>query len=169
MRNYWSRLVIEIQAITGQTDADLADELGVSEEMIVGWTDQNITPSTIDQEALEAIAARVGLSSLSGICTVVRESPFQMLLVDTSDLVITASESSGFVSGLTCEEQTPENQLKAYQAFSVALNSSGFWDAPGKRFTYAFPDHGHGAEAIVVSVSLWGTIYGVVQMKPQTN
>jgi hypothetical protein len=117
MRNYWSRLVIEIQAITGQTDADLADELGVSEDDVVEWTDQNITPSTVDQEVLEAIAARVGLSCLSGICTVVRESPFPMLLVDRSDLVITASESSGFVSGLTCEEQTPENQLKAYQAF----------------------------------------------------
>lgn len=168
MRKYWSRLVIEIQAATGHSDIDLADELGVSEDVVVGWTDRDAVPVVVDQEALEAIAARVGLSSLSGLCTVVRDSPFEMLLIEKGGMVVTASESSGFVSGLTVEEQTPKNQLTAYKAFSSALNSSGFWDAPGKRFTYAFPDHGHGAEAIVVSVSLWGDIFGVVQKKPQT-
>lgn len=107
------------------------------------------------------------ISPLGGISNIVRLTPCPMLLCDRNDLVIAASESSGFQEGRTALSQTPEFQHAYFGDFSQNMKSSGFWEESGRSRNDAFISPEHGAfKAVLVSIKIQGAIYCVVQAVP---
>lgn len=91
-----------------------------------------------------------------------------MLLCDANDLVIAASQSSGFQEGRTALSQTPEFQHAYFAAFSRDLKASGFWADSGRSHNYDFSSPTHGQiSAVLVSIKIQGAIYCVVQAVPK--
>jgi hypothetical protein len=126
-----------------------------------------VVPSRAKQAVIEHIAEQLQLSSLGGIASIVRLSPFPMLLCNRRDVVVAASVVSGFHEGQLVLSQTPESQHGYYQAFGRQLEADGFWRESGQSRTYSFQT-GKGAtfSAVLVSISVRGEMYCVVQAIP---
>ena len=169
-RDYWPALIRAIRHARQWSQTSLATEVDSSQETVSRWESGAVTPSRQKQQRLEQLAEGANISSLGGISSIVRLSPYPMLLCDGNDIVIAASESSGFQEGRTAYAQTPTFQHAYFEAFSSSLKASGFWAESGQSRNYTFSSTAHGDfKAVLVSLRIQGTIYCVVQAIPSTS
>ena len=166
-RAYWSTLILAIRKARRWSQGTFAGEVDSSQETVSRWERGSVIPSRKKQQHIERLAENANISSLGGIANIVRFSPYPMLLCDRNDLVIAASESSGFQEGRTALSQTPKFQHSYFEEFGKALKSSGFWTDSGKSHTYHFASPAHGEfRAVLVSIKIQGAVYCVVQAIP---
>ena len=163
-QDYWVSLIQHIREVQKWSQSRLAEELGTNQETISRWEIGAANPSSKKQELLEKLAERLHLSSLGGIASIVRISPFPMLLCNRHDEVVAASASSGFKEGLGVLEQTPQEQHRCFREFSSMIRTGGFWNRSGQTFEYNYVNgDGERFGAVVTSVGIRGEIYCVVQ------
>lgn len=164
---YWPTLIQAVRSARKWSQTRFADELNTSQETVSRWESGTIRPSRRMQERIERLAEGAKISSLGGISHIVRLSPYPMLLCDESDQVVAASPSSGFAEGKSVISQTPAFQHAYFEEFSKALRASGFWEDSGQFRNYAYSNEHHGEfKAVLVSISIHGSIYCVVQAIP---
>lgn len=166
-REYWPKIILAIRHARQWSQTTFANEVESSQETVSRWESGDVIPSRQKQQLIEQLAEGANISSLGGISSIVRLSPYPMLLCDGSDFVIAASESSGFHEGRTAFSQTPAFQHAYYHEFALELKSSGFWEESGqsRRYDFRSPAYGHFG-AVLVSIKIQGTIYCVVQAVP---
>ncbi len=164
---YWPSLVLQIRRLKKWSQEHLAQEIGSNQETVSRWERGLVIPSRSKQVVMEKIAEELHLSSLGGIASIVRLSPYPMLLCDRKDMVIAASSASGFREGETVLHQTPALQHAYYKAFIHDCASDGFWDESGQTRQYGFElSVGHSLSAVLVSINVRGEMYCVVQAIP---
>ena len=164
---YWPSLVQQIRRLNKWSQEHFADEIGSNQETVSRWERGLVIPSLNKQVLIEKIAEELHLSSLGGIASIVRLSPFPMLLCDRKDMVIAASPASGFREGETALSQTPPLQHAYYKAFIHDCEEDGFWGESGQTRTYEFDlSSGHRLSAVLVSINVRGEMYCVVQAIP---
>lgn len=161
--DYWSTLLIHIREAKGWSQLRLAEALGVRRETVTRWEMESKYPSLEKQAEIGKLAASLNIASVYGITQVVDISPFPMILTDRNDFVLAASKSSGFQSGITVIEQTPENERENYKQFSINVENTGFWEEVGNTFEYAFEIEGEQRRAVIQSVGSRGHIFALVQ------
>jgi transcriptional regulator with XRE-family HTH domain len=165
-RGEWAELVRKIRSRNRWSQETLAERLQTDQATVSRWERGLGRPIYAMQQKLEALAEQAGFQSLAGIATVVRESPFPMLLTDREGVVLAASVASALQPGLTVVEQTPPDERAFLEDFRSTLEACGFWSGSGPACVeYAFRRGEQEARAIVVAVSLRGQIYAVVQRR----
>ena len=163
----WAELIQQIRKLNHWSQEALAERLRTDQATVSRWERGVTRPAFQAQQGLEALAAGAGLQSLAGIGTVVRESPFPMILVDREGLLIAASLSSGFVPGSLVSEQTPADERAFLVDFGRRLEESGFWDASDPQgVDYAFGRRLEVAGAVVVAIAVRGQVFALVQKRP---
>jgi transcriptional regulator with XRE-family HTH domain len=166
-RQYWSSLARQIRDVQGWSQARLAEELATNQETISRWENASVVPSAKKQAAMEQLAEKLLLSSLRGIASIVRCSPYPMLLCSQDDAVVAASASSGFREGVKVLSQTPAEQHAYYRDLAAKIENAGFWKRSGERSDYAFTnDRGQSFRAVLISIDIRGQIYCLVQAMP---
>ena len=166
-RDYWPKIILAIRHARQWSQTTFASEVDSSQETVSRWESGAVLPSRQKQQRIERLAEGANISSLGGVSSIVRLSPYPMLLCDGADLVIAASESSRFQEGRTALSQTPAFQHAYYEEFSLNLRSSGFWAESGQSRRYDFRSPLHGDfRAMLVSIKIQGTVYCVVQAIP---
>lgn len=169
-REYWPTLIQAIRQARQWSQTTFAIEVDSSQETVSRWERGSVIPSRRMQKRIEQLAEGANISSLGGIANIVRLSPYPMLLCDGNDLVIAASENSGFEEGRTALSQTPKFQHAYFEEFSTELKSSGFWTESGRSYKYSFSSPAHGEfQAVLVSIKIQGAIYCVVQAIPPSS
>lgn len=169
-REYWPTLILAIRHARQWSQTIFASEVDSSQETVSRWESGAVIPSRQKQRRIEQLAEGANISSLGGISNIVRLSPYPMLLCNGNDLVIAASESSGFQEGRTAFSQTPEFQHAYFEEFSLNLKSSGFWAESGQAQNYHYSSPAHGEfRAVLVSIKIQGAIYCVVQAIPPSS
>lgn len=164
---YWPSLVQQIRRLNKWSQEHFADEIGSNQETVSRWERGLVIPSLNKQVLIEKIAEELHLSSLGGIASIVRLSPFPMLLCDRKDVVIAASPVSGFREGESVLSQTPALQHAYYKAFIHDCEKDGFWNESGQTRKYEFDlSSGHRLSAVLVSINVRGEMYCVVQAIP---
>lgn len=164
--NYWGALIAQLRATLHWSQERFAEELHSNQATVSRWEKGVVLPSYAKKARIEALAEQAHLSSFQGIANVVRQSPFPMLLCDRRHLVIAASACSGFSENQGVLEQTPQAQHAYYLQFMQVIEDSGFWIRSGQRLDYDFVDpQGVGHRAVLVSITVQGVIYAVVQDK----
>lgn len=167
VREYWPTLIQAIRHARQWSQTTFASEIESSQETVSRWESGAVIPSRQKQQRIEKLAEAANISSLGGISSIVRLSPYPMLLCDREDRVVAASESSGFQEGRTVLSQTPAFQQAYFEEFSLSLKSSGFWAESGQSRDYTFSNPLYGDfRAVLVSIRTQGTIYCVVQAVP---
>lgn len=169
-RAYWSTLIIAIRRARQWSQTTFASEVDSSQETVSRWERGTVIPSRQKQQRIEQLAESANVSSLGGISNIVRLSPYPMLLCDRNDIIIAASESSGFQEGRTALSQTPAFQHAYFEEFAANLKSSGFWTDSGQSRNYHFISKVHGEfRAVLVSIKIQGAVYCVVQAIPRDS
>lgn len=161
--DYWSSLLTHIRQAKNWSQQQLAVELGVSRDTVSRWEQESKYPSLDNQIRIGELASSINVASVYGIVEVINISPFPMILTNKNDMVLAASKSSGFVSGKTVIEQTPEDERENYSNFSKMVASTGFWEKSGNTFEYGFEIDGQQRKAIIHSVGSRGHIFALVQ------
>jgi transcriptional regulator with XRE-family HTH domain len=168
-REYWPTLILAIRRARQWSQSSFASEMDTNQETVSRWERGSVIPSRQKQQQIEHLAEGASISSLGGISSIVRLSPYPMLLCDGNDLVIAASESSGFQEGRSVVSQTPEFQRAYFEEFALELKSDDFWTNSGQSRTYRFNSPAHGEfRAVLVSIRIQGAIYCVVQAIPSS-
>lgn len=169
-REYWPSLIVAIRHARQWSQTFFASEVDSSQETVSRWESGAVIPSRQKQKRIEQLAEGANISSLGGITNIVRLSPYPMLLCDGNDLVIAASESSGFQEGRSALSQTPAFQQTYFEEFSQELKSSDFWVESGQSRKYHFSSPTHGEfSAVLVSIKIHSAIYCVVQAIPPSS
>lgn len=167
-RGYWPTLILSIRRARNWSQTTFAGEVDSSQETISRWEKGTVIPSRLKQQLIEKLAEGSNISSIGGLSYLVRFSPYPMLLCDGDDLVIAASEASGFAAGRSVMSQTPEFQRAFLEDFSAQLKADGFWDGSGQVRSYHFQDPTRGDfRAVLVSIRILGSIYCLVQAIPR--
>lgn len=161
--DYWSKLLVDMRDRKNWSQSQLAAELGVTRETICRWEQESKYPSLEKQNLIGELAATLNVASVYGIVAVVNISPFPMILTDRNDMVLAASKFSGFVSGKTVIEQTPEEERVNYAQFLQSVADTGFWDRSGNSFEYEFELDGKRRRAVLQSVGSRGHVFALVQ------
>lgn len=161
--DYWSALLLQIRQVKDWSQTQLAAEFGVSRDTVLRWEKESKYPSLDNQARIGELAAELNVASVYGIVQVVNISPFPMILTDKNDMVLAASNMSGFVSGKTVVEQTPDDERENYLKFSKMVAITGFWDKSGNTFEYDFETDGQQRKAVIQSVGSRGHIFALVQ------
>jgi transcriptional regulator with XRE-family HTH domain len=165
--DYWPSLVQQIRRLNRWSQEHFAEEIGSNQETVSRWERGLVIPSLNKQVLIEKIAEELHLSSLGGVASIVRLSPFPMLLCDRKDMVIAASPASGFREGETVLSQTPPLQHAYYKDFIHGCEEDGFWSESGQTRRYDFDlSSGHRLSAVLVSINVRGEMYCVVQAIP---
>ncbi len=165
--DYWPSLVQQIRRLNRWSQEHFAEEIGSNQETVSRWERGLVIPSLNKQVLIEKIAEELHLSSLGGVASIVRLSPYPMLLCDRKDVVIAASPVSGFHEGETVLSQTPPLQHAYYKAFIHDCEGDGFWSGSGQTRRYEFDlSSGHRLSAVLVSINVRGEMYCVVQAIP---
>ena len=165
--DYWPTLILAIRHARHWSQTAFANEVESSQEPVSRWESGAVIPSRQKQRRIEQLAEGANISSLGGISNIVRLSPYPMLLCARNDIIIAASETSGFHEGRTALSQTPEFQHAYFKEFSQGMKSSGFWEESGRSQNYDFISPVHGEfKAVLVSIKIQGAIYCVVQAVP---
>lgn len=162
---YWPALISQIRSAKNMSQEDFAEAVFSNQATVSRWEKGLVVPSFDKQKKIEELAESAGLSTLAGVAVVVRASPFAMLLVDKSGLVMAASKSSGFNEDELIEGQLPPAENENYQRFRKTLDDAGFWKDGGGHFNYEFEDHSIWSSSVVVSVGIRGSVFAVVQKK----
>ena len=169
-RDYWPALIQAIRNARQWSQTTFASEVDSSQETVSRWESGAVTPSRQKQQRIEQLAEGANISSLGGVSSIVRLSPYPMLLCDGNDVVIAASESSGFQEGRTALSQTPSFQHAYFEEFLLSLKTSGFWAESGQSRNYTFSSPAQGEfRAVLVSIRIQGAIYCVVQAIPPAS
>lgn len=169
-RGYWPSLIVAIRHARQWSQTIFASEVDSSQETVSRWESGAVIPSRQKQKRIEQLAEGANISSLGGISGIVRLSPYPMLLCDGNDLVIAASESSGFQEGRSALSQTPDFQQAYFEEFSRELKASGFWAESGQSRNYHFSSPAHSEySAVLVSIKIHSAIYCVVQAIPPSS
>jgi DNA-binding transcriptional regulator YiaG len=164
---YWPSLLLHIRETNKWSQERLASEIGSNQETVSRWERGLVLPSRAKQAMIERIAEHLQLASLSGLASIVRLSPYPMLLCSRRDVVVAASTMSGFEEGRAVLAQTPGPQHGYYQSFVHQLQADGFWQESGQTRNYAFHDiDGRLFSAVLVSINVRGEMYCVVQAIP---
>lgn len=167
---YWPSLVRQIRDVNKWSQAEFAAQLESNQETVSRWERGGVLPSRVKQAQIEKIAEQLQLSSINGIATIVRLSPYPMLLCDRKDLVVAASASSGLQEGVSVLAQSPVEQHGYYKSFGQRLLSDGFWRESGQSRLYQFcKSNGDMLSAVLVSINVRGVMYCVVQATPSAG
>lgn len=161
--DYWSALLVQMRQTKDWSQTQLAEELGVSRDTVLRWEKELKYPSLDNQIRIGELAAALNLASVYGVVQVVNISPFPMILTDKNGMVLAASKTSGFVSGKTVTDQTPEDERENYLNFSKMVASTGFWDRSGNTLEYVFEIDIQQKKAVIQSVGSRGHIFALVQ------
>ena len=168
-KNKWSVLIRKIRAINRWSQEELSHVMGTDQATISRWERGQILPAAQTQEKLEALAEQVGLQSLSGIELLVNASPFPMILVDQLQMVVAASASSGFVTGVSTIDQTPEDEREHLNAFHAHLTATGFWNLAETLtvdpLNYEYDKSITTTAAVVVPLVVRGEVFALVQKR----
>lgn len=165
--DYWPSLILEVRRLKRWSQEQLAHEIGSSQETVSRWERGLVVPSRSKQVMIEKIAEELHLSSLEGIASIVRLSPYPMPLCDRQDIVIAASAISGFREGESALTHTPPLQHAYYKQFIRDCEADGFWSQSGQTRRYDFEvSSGHVLSAVLVSINVRGQMYCVVQAIP---
>ena len=166
-QGYWSSLIQSIRRARNWSQAVFANEVNSNQETISRWEKGTVIPSLQKQQQIEQLAETENISSFGGFKSIVRFSPYPMLLCDGNDHVIAASGASGFEEGRSVLSQTPAFQHAYFEEFTAQLKADGFWENSGQSRNYHFRSTTHGDfAAVLVSVRIHGSIYCVVQAIP---
>lgn len=139
--------------------------LSSNQPTVSRWERGGVQPSKGAQIKIHALASEAGVASLGALRTLIRVSPFEIVLVCQNGFVVESSASAGFVAGKTILEQTPEDERAHYLKNQALLSSSGFWCSPGQVIEYSFPDEQGERRAVIVSIACQGEIYACVQKR----
>jgi len=161
--DYWSALLVQMRQTKDWSQTQLAEELGVSRDTVLRWEKELKYPSLDNQIRIGELAAALNVASVYGVVQVVNISPFPMILTDKNGMVLAASKTSGFVSGKTVTDQTPEDERENYLNFSKMVASTGFWDRSGNTLEYVFEIDSQQKKAVIQSVGSRGHIFALVQ------
>jgi hypothetical protein len=113
------------------------------------------------QEMIEKIAADANIASISGLLKIVNGSPFSMILVDKLGAVLAASKSSGFATGLSVIDRTPDQERQFFHEFSDSIRATGFWEKDGMRFDYELDLGKEIRRAIAQSIMIRGNVFAL--------
>lgn len=162
----WADLVRQIRSLNRWSQQTLAEHMQTDQATVSRWERGVSQPVFKARQQLEALADGAGLQSLAGIATVVRVSPFPMILLDRDGEVIAASPASGLRAGTGIVEQTPPDERGFLADFKGRLEAAGFWRAGGPAsFEYAFQRGDETAGAVVVALAVRGHVYALVQKR----
>ena len=159
----WSILLLRIRKRLQLSQMRLADRIGTDHTTLVRWERGEFVPSYKYRQTIESLAQEAGLGSLSDIVELVTHSPFPMILVSQENIVVAASESSGFMEGYGTDEQTPADEKGFFAQFREDLATSGFWDLKMSKMDYSFEPDEQARRAILVPVVVRGEVYALVQ------
>lgn len=115
------------------------------------------------RKILHEMASHAGLATLEDLTNIVNFSPFPMILVDRWQKVYAASMSSGIKTNQPITNQTPPEEQAFLQNFAEQLESAGFWEGGCRKFDYAFHADAETRLAVVISITIHGDIYALVQ------
>jgi transcriptional regulator with XRE-family HTH domain len=160
---YWAHLIRDLRQIGSLSQTELSDRLETDQGTVSRWERGISTPQHSTRKLIDRIAGELGLATLDDLTTVVRFSPFPMILVAQEGVVIAASATSGFTAGATCIEQTPEEERGHLVEFNEALAEAGFWTLRCSKIDYEFLSNGQVRCAVVIPISIRGEIYALVQ------
>ncbi|MEY4685772.1 MAG: Antitoxin component of bacterial toxin-antitoxin system, MqsA [Pseudomonadota bacterium] len=161
--HYWSAIVRKIRRQAGLSQSGLADLLGTDQPTVSRWERRLFVPSLAFQILIESRARDLGIATLQDVAAIVTHSPFPMILVSKSMMVIAASVSSGFSVGLTTLEQTPEDEQSFLRTFSEDVAASGFWEQRVDKLDYEFCLGDERRKAVLVPVVMQGDVFALVQ------
>lgn len=161
--SYWSGLIKHLKSALSLSQTEFADRLGIDQSTVSRWERGLSEPQYEIRKVLEDMARERGLAMLDDAATVVRHSPFPMILVDRKTIVMAASVSSGFAQGLSAVEQTPPEERPILEQFNKALEQSGFWERKCAKWEYEANVDGELRRAIVVAINMRGEVYALVQ------
>lgn len=161
--SYWASLLRELRRVGNVSQVELARQLGINQASVSRW-ERGLTEPHFDlRRALERMARDLGLPVLDDLATVVRLSPFPMVLVDSGARVIAASKSSGLRTDRTVEEQTPPEEREHLRSFNAALVREGFWQHESPALEYEVQVDGQVRRAVVVAIAIRGEVFALVQ------
>jgi transcriptional regulator with XRE-family HTH domain len=162
-QSYWESLLKELRRVRNVSQVELARQLGVDQASVSRWERGLTEPHFELRRTLDGLARDLGLPVLDDVATVVRSSPFPMVLVDSQGRVIAASKCSGFQTDRTVEEQTPPEEREQTRAFKAALSREGFWEHRCPAFDYAVEVDGQVRRAVVTAIAIRGEVFALVQ------
>lgn len=160
---YWGSLIIQLRQKKAWTQEQLAEILKTDQATVSRWEHGVTEPRNEVRIRLECLAKEANLSRLEDALTFVRSSPFPMILVNKTNVIVAASASSKFQEGKSCEEQAPEEEQSCLRDFKDHLAASGFWQMQVARIDYEFVGEDEPRRAVVTPLSLWGETYALVQ------
>ncbi len=160
---YWARLILDIRRAAQLSQTQLSDCLGTDQGTISRWERGLAIPQHESRKQIDELARKLCLATLHDLSSVVHYSPFPMILVDRDMMVIAASEKSGFSVGISCLDQTEEQERPCLQQFGEALDTAGFWDQLCPKFDYEFRLGQEVRRAVVIAVPLRGDVFALVQ------
>ena len=160
---YWSRLIRQLRDSLNLSQEQMAQLLNTNQGTVSRWERGTSTPLFQTRREIVLLAKNAGLATLDDIMAIVTFSPFPMILVSSTSMVIAASASSGFQSGMTTFEQTPEVERAHLESFNRDIAASGFWKRECEKLTYEFAGDDGIRRAVLTPVSMLGEIYALVQ------
>ncbi len=161
--SYWASLLKELRRVCNVSQVDLARQLGINQASVSRWERGLTEPHFEARRTLDRMARELGLAVLEDVVTVVRSSPFPMILVDRQARVIAASKCSGFQKERTLEEQTPPDERGQLRDFKATLAREGFWEHKCPSLEYeAYVDR-QVRRAVVSAISIRGEVFALVQ------
>lgn len=160
---YWGEFIAQLRQTKCLTQGQLANLLDTDQATISRWECGISEPRIAIRQKLESLAKDTHGVTLAEAINLVRSSPFPMLLVSQTHVILAASASSGFQEGKTNLEQTPEAERACLQAYQAELEQSGFWQMQAPRLDYAYNNSEESRKAVVTSISIAGETYALVQ------
>ena len=161
--SYWANLLKELRRVRNVSQVELARELGINQASVSRW-ERGLTEPHFDlRRTLDRMAREIGLAVLDDVATVVRSSPFPMILVDRQARVIAASKCSGFQTERTLEEQTPPEERRQLNEFKATLAREGFWEHKCSSLDYEAYVEGQVRRAVVTAIAIRGELFALVQ------
>jgi transcriptional regulator with XRE-family HTH domain len=161
---YWAALIRQVRLSLSLSQEDFAESVFSNQATVSRWEKGIVIPSYDKQAKIEKLAMDANVASLGGLVEVIRNSPHRIILVDQHNFIIAASASSEWQDNRTVEEQLSQAAWKPFEEASLKLNAMKFWKgAGGQRADFIFHDGQRRWNSVVVSVSLRGVVYAVVQ------
>lgn len=162
----WMDVVRTIRLQLGESQEVFAERLAVTQTTVSRWETGMSLPLHGTQRTLQTLAtwsSTTDVSALEGMISSVRHSPFPMILSDEHDMILAASESSGFAAGRTAESQTPAHERVNLRQFCDALQQWKFWDVSTRRWAFVYRDDTRTPRAMVTRVLLGRRVLALVQ------
>ncbi len=160
---YWAKLIKSLRYSLHISQNQFSERLDIDQATVSRW-DRGLTePQYEMRKILHEMARDAGLATLGDLTSIVKFSPFPMILVDSCQKVHAASMSSGFKTNQSVIEQTPPEEQAFLQNFTDQLEAAGFWKGDCPKFDYEYSTETETRLAIVIAITIRGEIFALVQ------